>query len=313
MSINTCDKCKKQFCNKYSLLSHQNRMYPCDRVIQCQRCNKMFKRTGHLNDHMKRKTPCTPKIREVAIIEAQLDADLERINAKKQADAELVGIKKDAGLEIEQARTHRKALIPSLPIADDPFYRFNYAPNVTYVDFNEKNMKRHINKNILRISIDDFGNMIGDDMKTKSVLVKLLELLYNNVDYPEYRNLIYSHTCDKFFAIRKNEFREVSYEDIKPIVMSNLLQIITNFREKYNSEASFEEQYTAHHNSVLEGFSNGKYRQFNIILTDCNQIVSITSSDTTSRPGVAVDDKFKNVVAVAVNEKNQIIRVIEWE
>jgi hypothetical protein len=301
---NICNKCGKQFCNKYSLQNHLNRKNPCDSIIQCDICKKIFKRNLHLTDHKNRKNPCQPSSNALEIIEADKKAKLEIIHAKKEAC-----------LEIEKEKSKRKATTNiDNSTNTNNYYTFNYAPNISYVDFNEKNMKKHINKNILQIPIDEFGNVIADDTKVKPILIKLLELLYNNTNFPEYKNLIYTPTCDKFFAIHEKEFHEVSYEEIKPIIANNLLRITSTFRDKYNSEANYEECYLDKFNKISENSSDGKYRQFNIVLSNCDNVVSIINRDAPFIKKESTNNSnFKSMIKDAIDENGQTIKVINWD
>jgi hypothetical protein len=307
-----CIKCKRLFSNNYLLRRHLNKKTPCDVVLTCDCCLKTFKEKWLFDRHKNKKIPCVAPpdtTQQKELIQLETDCKLKIINATKDATLAI----KDMDLIIEKERSSRKSTITNNSVNNsvNNYYTFNYAPNINYVDFNKKNMDHHINKNILQLSIDEFGNIIGDETKIKFILIKLLEQLYNNPDFPEYKNLIYSPTCDKFFAIHKKEFREMSYDEIKPIILNNLSRITATFKSKFEYEANYEEAYLMQCKVASPDASNGKYRQLNVILSNCNKVVSIIEQRAVEQS--EDDGTVKSVVQKATDERGAVIQIIDWE
>ncbi len=305
-----CIKCKRLFSNNYLLRRHLNKKTPCDVVLTCDRCLKTFKEKWLYIQHQNRKTPCSVASEDAQhkeLMQLETDCKLKIINATKEATLAV----KDMDLLIEKERSSRKSMITNNSNNSINYYTFNYAPNVNYVDFNEKNMDRYISRNILRLSVDKFGNIIGDETKIKFILIKLLGLLYNNPDFPEYKNLIYSPTCDKFFAINKKEFHEVSYEEIKPIILNNLSRITSTFKSKFEFEANYEDAYLDRFEAASPDASNGRYRQLNVTMSKCDKVVSIIEQQAVEQSDA--DASIKDVVRKATDERGEVIQVIEWE
>jgi hypothetical protein len=58
MNKYTCNKCKKCFSTKQSLIRHLNKKISCDRKITCDKCGLIFDTKQHLLNHSKMKGNC---------------------------------------------------------------------------------------------------------------------------------------------------------------------------------------------------------------------------------------------------------------
>lgn len=232
MDNNKCSKCHKTFSNKYNLEKHLKKKIPCDRIIKCTNCNKVFKTISHLTRHMNRKNPC----QSINEKEKEFEQELIILDKKKEIKLELM----DKQLEIEKEKTNRKQLCSTTTINNNNSNNIIInAPTYNVNVFSVENVNNNIEKNILTLGMDVFKSIMDELPDAKDKIVKILELTYKNEDTPECQNLIYTPTCDKFFALKDKDWEEIAYDKIKTIVLGGVKKVLFPYMDDYKQNGKF--------------------------------------------------------------------------
>lgn len=289
--IYKCEKCGKNFSRNYTLQKHYVKKIPCNRTLKCVRCNKVFKTKRDLERHMNRKYPC----KTINNKELLLEKEIEILNIKKdialkkyEKELEIYEKKIKLKLEVDKERMLFKKELSKIVVQGNENKTNQTTNNINIVNginidkptyninvFNMENITNHIEKNILTLGIDAFGNLIEGCPDVKQKIIKILELTYNNKDFPECKNLMYSGTCDKFFSLEEDKrWKETSYEDVKPIVMNSLRKVILPYMDDFKQNGSFimnsRDMMVADKNMTLH-----------FKLSDCNTYIK--NSDKTNK------------------------------
>lgn len=250
---NKCEKCNKTFYSKYTLRKHLERKIPCDNKIQCHKCGKIFKRNEHLTNHLNRKNPCKTSSIEIEKLKLQL--------------------------EIEKEKTKRKGITINNITDNSTNNSTNNSINITAPTynvnvFNVKNITDHIEKNILTMGSETFRSIMEEHPDAKEKIIKILELTYKNENYPECKNLIYTPTCDKFFALKENDWKEVKYDRIKTIICDGLRKVIYPYMDDFKQNGKF----VMDKREVIVADPN---MRMHFKLSDCNSLLK--KSDSTNK------------------------------
>lgn len=272
---NKCDKCNKIFKSKQGLIRHFNKKNPCDRILECSRCKKIFSRKGNLIRHLNRKNPCQSKTDKIQFLNKTIELETQK---------EVFRLKElDKMLEIEKEKTRRKvqqvAKIDNSTNIQQNIQNFINEINISQPTynvniFNVNNITDHIEKNILTLGIDKFGNMI-EDSDAKQNIIKILGLIYKDTSIPECKNIIYSEMCDKFFTVQdSNQWEETPYEIVKPIIFTSLKKVIAPMMDDYKQNGNF----IMDNRSIMIADKN---MRLHFKLSDCN--TTINMSDKTKK------------------------------
>lgn len=230
-----CIKCKKIFSRNKNLELHINRKYPCDRILKCDKCEKIFKKKIDFERHNNRKYPCKSEVEKITIIDKLLEIEKERtrrVEIRKNSNLEEIKLKNNNKIELENKRLEifkeKKSMTTT---TDRPNITINNPTiNMHVTNYNTTNM--HIANHILTKNLDTYGNLLGDDLSIKNNIITILRLIYNDSNFPKYKNLMFCN--DKFFKIRSdNSWIEVEYENIKDMLIHGLKKFIIPTIQKY--------------------------------------------------------------------------------
>jgi hypothetical protein len=255
-----CEKCKKNFSTKSNLKRHLSKKNPCDQMQNfiCSACNKEFFSKYNLQRHIKRKKPCViigekqeimhPE-RELEIYKEKKKIDMEYrmlehklelqlIQAKKEAYKEISAERKENNLAVEKAKTERKKHTAQI-----------INNNMIQVNIQElKILNRHPPTDIIEATADCLNkitkyityntsdkNIIEIAFKNgdiNNISIQLIKKTYNNNDYPDQKNMIYSDDSNTFYAVKDGEWQETEFESLKEIISMTLQNYYKKFCKK---------------------------------------------------------------------------------
>jgi len=228
-----CNKCNRTFSSDYNLQKHINEKVSCDVVLRCEKCNKIFREERQLKNHFNRKNPCikTNSIEDkLLIIKAKKESALEIIKAKTEASLQLI--------------TARKSSPPKTQINIQNNNFFIPPPSIQTHDCSIETSLIHFNNNIKNISLDAIDMRLAMCRSFRDVMIMILKLFYNNPEYPEYKNVIYIPSEDKFFSLKEMEWKETDFDELYPIFAKSLSRSMKQFGEQGFTSDCISNHYT---------------------------------------------------------------------
>jgi len=177
---------------------------------------KVFKYSRGLKRHLNRKNTCESSLSELEIYKEKLKLKLEY---------------------------EENVILLKMKYKNDNITNIENQTNIhistnNIINFNINTINGHIDDNILTLGALKFGYIMSKCFDTKQRLIKILELIYKNSKFPEYQNIIYISSQDKFMILN-GEWNEISYENVKPIILQSLKKVIIPYMDEFKVNGHF--------------------------------------------------------------------------
>lgn len=237
----SCARCNKSFSTKAGLKQHEKRKTLC-KLEKENSPSAGYKFSFEEEIKIKEKDLEIFKEKkkiELEIIKAKKEAYRENLmdransqsiieKAKREAYKESLMDRTDSQLIIEKAKTDRKKQTSQIinntmiNINIQELKILNKCPPINIIDATTDCLNKITkcitygtsDKNIIEIA---FKN--GD---INSVSIHLIKKTYNNDEYPDQKNMIYSDSSNTFYAVKDGEWKETEFESLKEIISKTL-------------------------------------------------------------------------------------------
>jgi len=217
-----CNKCNKEFNTKQQLNIHENRKFPCDRILKCNICNKEFKKKHHLTQHKNRKFPCQS---------VELESKIKELEYKNEILELKLQLKCNTMINSNNNTTINNNNIVVINNFGDEDINFIKKKSLT------EQIQRIMDNGIpfqiphnARLAVEDL-NYYGTDIVKIDIFRLFIKLIFKDEAHPENNTIKYDEEEDNFYYYFNKEwciFEEESKKCLIKEIVDKIQKLLLN-------------------------------------------------------------------------------------